>query len=288
MEQIKPEATPQKSLKDFFGKKKEKLDERRDEIKQVISQERMKVNKFGVTLVKALYAVLIPLIIGLVLFVVLMAGQMTKEIYETENQASINVFDTAVENTSMQINNMVLRYSNDQNIIAKMVAGNGTAIEQSIGGEIRGTGYYAIFYDATGNVIASAGTLPADVSLKLSEGETENSDYFSDTAMALSYRYYKAVVDTTRTTGYIQIGCSLGDTRLVDSIKAQMSSEVTVFSGDTRIATTIVGQDGARVTGTKMDAAIAQKVITQGEQANGEGVIVNERMIYTYEPIKNK
>ncbi len=289
MEELRPENNENKGekRKEALREKREQV---REEIREVVEEkrEKLKVNKFAVTLIKALYIVLIPLIILLVIFVVIMASDLVTEIYATENATSVNVFDTSVNNEAMQISNLALRYSNDANINTKLVAGSGTAIEQLVSNEVKGYGYYAIFYNLDGSVLASVGTLPADTAIKLPANKSDYSDYFTDTLIPLSYRCYMKISDGSKTLGFIQIGYSLEDLTLVDKIKQQVSSEVTIFAGDKRIATTIIGADGNRVIGTAMDAAIAQKVITDGERTTGKGIIVNERMVYTYEPIKNQ
>ena len=290
MEKSRPQ-TESTGVKSLFKKRKEEMRERREEIREevreAVAAKRIKVNKFGWTLVKWLYAVMIPMIVLLVIFVVFMATNTVEEIYSQENNTSINVFNTAVENEAMQILNLALRYSTDPNLNAKLVAGSGSAIEQAVEGEVKSNGYYAVFYNLDGSVLASVGELPADTAVKLPANKSDYSDYFTDSQIPLSYRCYMKISDASKTIGFIQVGYSLDDLDLVDRIKEQVASEVTIFAGDTRLATTIIDGSGNRVTGTKMAEDISEKVITGGQTTTGKAKIVNEEMIYTYEPIKN-
>lgn len=98
----------------------------------------------------------------------------------------------------------------------------------------------------------------------------------ADNIMQLSV---KAAAPVRNNEGYIigavSVGYALGSETIVDDIKKNFSTDVTIFQEDVRIATTIV-KDGKRLVGTKLNPQIAEKVLGNNEKyfgsANIEGI----------------
>ncbi|MDD3169948.1 MAG: methyl-accepting chemotaxis protein, partial [Eubacteriales bacterium] len=79
-------------------------------------------------------------------------------------------------------------------------------------------------------------------------------------------------------------GYNLSNNELVDLIKTQYGTDVTVFSGDVRVSTTII-QDGERLLGTTLDPGIAEIVLNQKQDYYGEADILGMPYVTAYRPI---
>ncbi|ADK13685.1 MULTISPECIES: methyl-accepting chemotaxis protein [Clostridium] len=77
-----------------------------------------------------------------------------------------------------------------------------------------------------------------------------------------------------------------GDTKFVDSIKAETGEEVTIFLKDTRISTTVMNK-GNRAVNTKALSEVSNKVLKSGEDFRGETKILNVPYEVIYKPIRD-
>jgi len=84
--------------------------------------------------------------------------------------------------------------------------------------------------------------------------------------------------------GAISAGYNLSDNTLVDLVKTQYGTDVTIFSGDVRVSTTII-KDGERLLGTTLDPAIAEIVLNQKQDYYGEADILGMPYVTAYRPI---
>ena len=84
--------------------------------------------------------------------------------------------------------------------------------------------------------------------------------------------------------GVITPGVTLTKNEVVDQVKKMYQVDTTLFLGDTREATTVT-VDGKRQTGTKLDPKIAEIVLNQNKRFDGEGQILGQPYITSYEPI---
>jgi len=87
-----------------------------------------------------------------------------------------------------------------------------------------------------------------------------------------------------RLVGVISLGYYITRNELVDEVKQQYGTDVTLFSGDTRVATTIV-KDGQRVVGTKLNEKIAEKVLQKGQKYVGWAEILGHQYVTAYMPL---
>ncbi len=84
--------------------------------------------------------------------------------------------------------------------------------------------------------------------------------------------------------GAISAGYNVSDNALVDLVKSQYGTDVTIFSGDVRVSTTII-KDGERLLGTTLDPAIAEIVLNQKQDYYGEADILGMPYVTAYRPI---
>jgi methyl-accepting chemotaxis protein len=78
-----------------------------------------------------------------------------------------------------------------------------------------------------------------------------------------------------------------GNTELVDRVKDVFGGVSTIFKGDTRISTNVMTDDGQRAVGTKLEGIAYDTVFKAGESYNGEAMILGEKYLTEYEPVKD-
>ncbi|NFC75513.1 methyl-accepting chemotaxis protein [Clostridium botulinum] len=74
---------------------------------------------------------------------------------------------------------------------------------------------------------------------------------------------------------------------VVDNIKKETGSLVTIFMKDTRIATNVISNDGKRAVGTKASKEVLEKVLDKGEEFQGTTKVAGKEVLTYYKPIKD-
>ncbi|OPD29800.1 methyl-accepting chemotaxis protein [Clostridium botulinum] len=74
---------------------------------------------------------------------------------------------------------------------------------------------------------------------------------------------------------------------VVDNIKEETGSLVTIFMKDTRIATNVISNDGKRAVGTKASKEVLEKVLDKGEEFQGTAKVAGKDVLTYYKPIKD-
>ena len=77
------------------------------------------------------------------------------------------------------------------------------------------------------------------------------------------------------------------DITVVDTIKTKTGILSTIFLNDTRITTSITDDQGKRLVGTKANPEVIERVITKGENFQGETTINGNLYKTLYTPIKD-
>ena len=72
-----------------------------------------------------------------------------------------------------------------------------------------------------------------------------------------------------------------------DMYKGKPVGTATIFLGPVRIATTVQREDGGRAIGTLVSAEVAEQVLTRGEPWTGPAVVLGNRYVSRYDPIRN-
>lgn len=120
-----------------------------------------------------------------------------------------------------------------------------------------------------------------------------NSDYEKIVAHnnKLGYAYLDAKYpgDWNISNGKLYKGKTLinDNTDIVDFIKEQNNTLVTIFLNDTRIATNVMDQKGNRAIGTKASEEVINKVLKGGETFTGKTKVLNNDTMTQYSPIKD-
>ncbi|MBP1908431.1 methyl-accepting chemotaxis protein [Methanolobus bombayensis] len=82
-----------------------------------------------------------------------------------------------------------------------------------------------------------------------------------------------------------------GDNTIVDSVKKQTGSEVSIFQVQngyaTRIATTTTNSDGSRALGSRISDEVYNTVVTNGNIFSGRANVLGEYFMAYYKPIKD-
>lgn len=79
-----------------------------------------------------------------------------------------------------------------------------------------------------------------------------------------------------------------GNYDIIDQVKEQTGSEITVFFGNVRVLTTILDSDGNRIVGTTARKLVVNQVLTPGESRfYSNSLIDNKRYFSYYMPIQN-
>lgn len=107
----------------------------------------------------------------------------------------------------------------------------------------------------------------------------------SGTAVKFSARAGTPVKDEQgKIVGVISTGYYISNDTVVDKVKENFGTDVTLFLGDTRVATTIM-KDGQRVLNTKLNEKIAAKVLNEGQNYVGKADILGTQYITSYTPL---
>ena len=120
-----------------------------------------------------------------------------------------------------------------------------------------------------------------------------NSDYkkIVDNNNKLGYAYLDAKYpgDWSASNGKLYKGKILinDNEEIVDFIKAQTNSLVTIFLNDTRISTNVVEQNGNRAVGTKASDEVINTVLKKGETFTGKTKVLGNDTMTQYSPIKD-
>jgi len=120
-----------------------------------------------------------------------------------------------------------------------------------------------------------------------------NSDYEKIVSHnnKLGYAYIDAKYpgDWNISNGKLYKGKTLinDNTEVVDYIKEQNNTLVTIFLNDTRIATNVLDATGNRAIGTKASEEVINKVLKGGETFTGNTKVLNNNTMTQYSPIKD-
>lgn len=120
-----------------------------------------------------------------------------------------------------------------------------------------------------------------------------NSDYEKIVAHnnKLGYAYLDAKYpgDWNVSNGKLYKGKMLinDNIEIVDFIKEQNNTLVTIFLNDTRVATNVLDQKGNRAIGTKASDEVINKVLKGGETFSGKTKVLNNDTMTQYSPIKD-
>ncbi len=110
------------------------------------------------------------------------------------------------------------------------------------------------------------------------------SSFAADPEAQLTVRAAVPIKRANAVLGTVVVSYSLIKPEIVDGVKRQFGTDVTLFLGDTRVNTTIL-KDGERLNGTKLKPEVAQVVLERKEQYAGPTDILGLPYLTSYQPL---
>ncbi len=138
-----------------------------------------------------------------------------------------------------------------------------------------------IHNDTAGNAIALISQWP-ETQQALS-GKAASS-FAADPEEQLAVRAAVPIKQADAVLGTVVVSYRLIKPEIVDAVKRQFGTDVTLFLGDTRVNTTII-KDGERLNGTKLKPEVAQIVLEQKKQFTGPTDILGLPYLTSYQPL---
>ncbi|WP_231583837.1 methyl-accepting chemotaxis protein [Desulfovibrio sp. TomC] len=212
--------------------------------------------------------------------------------YEENIRSFYNVGAARIEAQRAQYGQLARGQAVRPNVI-NGVAGADKDLLQKLGQDLVGVGQagFVLFTDAAGTVLATAGDV--------SELEAVVRARAADTAAGRDSEGFAAVSGSRlpllasapvrkdgKVVGGVLVGADLAAKHtLVDSLKAMLGAEATLFSGSTRVSSTIVSGQ-TRVVGTSMtDQEIVSTVLGQGKPVFKHLTLFDAPYIAAYWPL---
>lgn len=121
--------------------------------------------------------------------------------------------------------------------------------------------------------------------------ETQEAAEVQDHALKLFWELYRAKGTSWSVQGSdLMMGSYRvsGSHEVPDRVKAITGSTASVFLDDTRVATNVFYPGGRRALATRMPAAIYDSVVVKGKHFQGESLVLGEKFLCAYEPIRDR
>ena len=196
-------------------------------------------------------------------------------------EVGANVLKGEMSSLCTQAENMTATFASEDIFTYAIKTANVDTIKSEYNKYPKESNVFAVFVDKSGNVIwKSDNAAAASFDYTASTGGNDVNRYVTgDSAMPLYYVSGKAVDG-----GAVYSGVDFSGTDYLDTVKATVEAEVTVFLGDTRLSTTVLNADGTRAVGTTMSEKVKKTVIDNGETYEGRADILGETYYCCYYP----
>ncbi len=233
---------------------------------------------------RLIIAVSIYIIIAIVLMTSVNCIQLRKinqRNLSSDAEVGANVLKGEISSLCTQAENMTAAFASEDIFTYAIKTANVDTIKSEYNKYPKKSNVFAIFVDKSGNVIwKSDNAAAASFDYTESTGGNEVDHYVTgDSAMPLYYVSGKAVDG-----GAIYAGVDFSGTDYLDTVKATVEADVTLFLGDTRLSTTVLNADGTRAVGTAMSEKVKKAVIDNGETYEGRADILGETYYCCYYP----
>ncbi|WP_432650624.1 methyl-accepting chemotaxis protein [Huintestinicola sp.] len=212
----------------------------------------------------------------------------------TITDIGINVLQKTVENKNEYLKSLfeVWKGTNSRNnaVASAVKSGYSGKLSEMYSNSSADEFTFAYFTDAEGNKLWASDTCKLsgfDVSRALAD--EEYSGFCCDENLPLSYVYVTPVYydanGYSNLVGVAVLGYNLSNSEVLDPIKEQINSEVSLIAGDSVIATTFTDENGERAVGTQIDGKVYEKIMTDGESVTGRAKMQGGEYFIQYEPI---
>lgn len=233
---------------------------------------------------RLIIAVSIYIIIAIVLMTSVNCIQLRKinqRDLSSDAEVGANVLKGEISSLCTQAENMTAAFASEDIFTYAIKTANVDTIKSEYNKYPKESNVFAIFVDKSGNVIwKSDNAAAASFDYTASTGGNEVDHYVTgDSAMPLYYVSGKAVDG-----GAIYAGVDFSGTDYLETVKATVEADVTVFLGDTRLSTTVLNADGTRAVGTAMSEKVKKAVIDNGETYEDRADILGETYYCCYYP----
>lgn len=233
---------------------------------------------------RLIIAVSIYIVIAIVLMTSVNCFQLRKinqNDLSGDAEVGVNVLKGEISSLCTQAENMTATFASEDIFTYAIKTANVDTIKSEYNKYPKKSNVFAIFVDKSGNVIwKSDNATAASFDYTASTGGNEVDHYVTgDSAMPLYYVSGKAVDG-----GAIYAGVDFSGTDYLDTVKATVEADVTLFLGDTRLSTTVLNADGTRAVGTAMSEKVKKAVIDNGETYEGRADILGETYYCCYYP----
>lgn len=233
---------------------------------------------------RLIIAVSIYIIIAIVLMTSVNCIQLRKinqRNLSSDAEVGANVLKGEISSLCTQAENMTAAFASEDIFTYAIKTANVDTIKSEYNKYPKESNVFAIFVDKSGNVIwKSDNAAAASFDYTASTGGNEVDHYVTgDSAMPLYYVSGKAVDG-----GAIYAGVDFSGTDYLETVKATVEADVTVFLGDTRLSTTVLNADGTRAVGTAMSEKVKKAVIDNGETYEDRADILGETYYCCYYP----
>ena len=233
---------------------------------------------------RLIIAVSIYIVIAIVLMTSVNCFQLRKinqNDLSGDAEVGVNVLKGEISSLCTQAENMTATFASEDIFTYAIKTANVDTIKSEYNKYPKKSNVFAIFVDKSGNVIwKSDNAAAASFDYTASTGGNEVDHYVTgDSAMPLYYVSGKAVDG-----GAIYAGVDFSGTDYLDTVKATVEADVTLFLGDTRLSTTVLNADGTRAVGTAMSEKVKKAVIDNGETYEGRADILGETYYCCYYP----
>ena len=212
----------------------------------------------------------------------------------TMTDIGINVLQKTVENKHDYLTTLfeVWKGTNSRNnaIASALKSGYSGKLSEMYSNSSADEFTFAYFTDAQGNKLWASDSCKLsgfDVSRALADEEF--SGFCCDENLPLSYVYVTPVYydanGFSSLVGVVVMGYNLSNSEVLDPIKEQINSEVSLIAGSSVIATTFTDENGERAVGTEIEPKIYDKLMTDGEPVTGRAKMHDGEYYIRYEPI---
>ncbi len=249
-----------------------------------------KIEKAVALIVGAIIAIItaVTLIISISL-----SSSHNSRTHDTLTDISINVIENTVESKQEYLKALfeVWKGTNSRNnaIASALKNGYPGKISEMYSNSTTDEYTFAYFTDAEGNKLWASDNCKLtkfDVSRALNQ--EEYSGYCCEDGVPLCYVYVTPVFydenGFSNLVGVVAIGYNLSNSEVLDHIKEQINSEVSLIAGNTVIATTFTDANGDRAVGTEISQDVYDTIMT-GESVTGRAKLQNGEYFIQYRPI---
>ena len=211
----------------------------------------------------------------------------------TMTDIGINVLRKTVEDKNVYLKSLfeVWKGTNSRNnaVASAVKSGYSGKLSEMYSNSSTDEFTFAYFTDAEGNKLWASDTCKlSGFNVSRALAEEEYAGFCCDENVPLSYVYVTPVYydanGYSTLVGVAVLGYNLSNSEVLDPIKEQINSEVSLIAGDTVIATSFIDENGERAVGTQIDQKVYDSVLN-AESVTGRAKLMNDEYFIQYEPI---